>query len=188
MRMAIVLWGFALLVAQATGFAPSPLAVGCHAMSPPGAGWMPASRGAPRAAELRPRAPHVGGGTLRMDAACVLSCDAAHRRAVAPVDDAPLVSGALSRFSASLRCVLNALFLKVIVLASLVAVAPSLAGASPGSPSGSATAEAAAPEDSSPTSSKSIKIVTVLSAGGLAVHTLLSHRQCKQESRRWGHS
>jgi hypothetical protein len=173
---------FSLHVAQAAGFAPCPAVAGAHATNPPGAGRMPASRGAcvgARGYELRLASSAHAGGAPRRSAA--LSCEAAQRRAVAPLTDAPLGSAAWI-----LRA-LHALLVKVMVLASLVAVAPSLAGASPGGPSGSVVAEATAHEDGTPASSKGMKIVTVVSAGGLAIHTLLSHRQCKNQSRRWGH-
>jgi hypothetical protein len=184
-----------LHVAQAAGFVPCPTAVGAHATNPPWAGRMPAGRGARVAApgyELRlPSSAHAGGALCR---GAALSCEAAQRRAVAPLTDVPLGSAALSRGAAWLRRALRALLsVKVLFLASLlgfclcVAVTPSLAGASPNDPSGSTVAEAPAHEDGAPAGSKTMKIVTVVSGGGLAVHTLMSHWQCKEKSRRWGH-
>ena len=128
-----------LHVTQAAGFVPCPTAVGAHATNPPWAGRMPAGRGARVAApgyELRlPSSAHAGGALCR---GAALSCEAAQRRAVAPLTDVPLGSAALSRGAAWLRRALRALLsVKVLFLASLlgfclcVAVTPSLAGASP---------------------------------------------------------
>ena len=177
-----------LHVAHAAWFAPCPTAAGAHVTNPSGAGRMPASP-SESGARLMPLPCYASsshsGGALRRGAA--LSCEAAQRRAVAPLTDAQPGSAALSSGAAWLRRALHALLVKVMVLASLVAVAPSLAGASPEAPSGSAVMEAtAAHNDGAPAGSKTMKIVTLVSAGGLAIHTLLSHRQCREQSRRWG--
>ena len=143
--------------------------------------------------------PHEHGGARHLRA--TLSRDAAQVRAVVEPMSTSLVSLVLSRGMAALHCKIHVLIHQFIMLASLVfaslpaavlsvllvfAAAPSLAFAdqvaSPRVHFEEMVATTVA--DAAGSGSEAMKIVTIASAGSLALHTLLTYRIFEAHTRR----
>jgi hypothetical protein len=199
-----------LHVAQTAGFAPCPPAAVTHVASARRPLLTASFRARPRAQKVGAR--HLS-AIVNVIRTTTLSRDAAQYRTVAEPTSAALVSAVLSRGMAALDRAMHVLMNQLITLASLVfaplpaavlsgllvfSAAPSLvsadqvanprvqlvAKAPPKDCSEKATFANAA--DAAPSGSKQMKMVTIASAGGLALHMLLSHRIFEAQTRRRG--